>query len=189
MNIVILNGSPQRKGTVATLLRAVEAGASEKNKVEWINVYDLKMKPCMACMKCRPEKTCSLPPDDAHKVGQKIKGADGLIIGTPAHWGNMSAQLKTLFDRNVPVFLGEQHGGVPLPRQKGKPAAIITACGTPWPFNLFSGGSRGAARAVWYILRCGGYRLLGQVVKPNTRRNPQIPHNLLDKAKTLGRRF
>ncbi|HVO65487.1 MAG TPA: flavodoxin family protein [Syntrophales bacterium] len=188
MNVVILNGSPQKKGTVATLLRAVEEGVSEKHKVDWINVYDLKMKPCIACMKCRPDKTCALPNDDAHSVGQKIKKADGLIIGTPTHWGNMSAQLKTLLDRNVPVFLGEQ-GGVPFPRQKGKPAIIVAACSTPWPFNLLSAGIRGAARAVWSILRYGGYRLLGQVVKPNTRRNPYMPESLLEKAKKLGRRF
>lgn len=161
---------------------------SEKHKVEWINVYDLKIRPCIACMKCRPDKTCALPPDDAHSVGRKLKNAGGLIIGTPTHWGNMSAQLKNLFDRNVPVFVGEQ-SGVPFPRQKGKPAIIVTACSTPWPFNLFSAGSRAAARAVWSILRCGGYRLVGQSVKANTRRNPQLPQRLLEKAKILGRRF
>jgi len=188
MNIVILNGSPQRKGTVATLLRSVEEGLSEKHKVEWINIYDLKMKPCLGCMKCRPDKACALPHDDAHFVGKKIKSANGLIIGTPTHWGNMSSQLKTLLDRNVPVFLGER-SGVPFPRQKGKPTVIVAACSTPWPFNLLSAGSLGATRAVWSILRCAGYRLVGQIVKHNTRRNPYMPPSLLEKAKKLGRRL
>jgi NADPH-dependent FMN reductase len=180
MNLLVLNGSPRKKGTVASLLRAVAEGASDKHKVEWVDVYDLKMKPCVACMKCRPDK--------AHSVGQKIRNAGGLIIGTPTHWGNMSTPLMTLFDRNVPVFLGEE-SGVPHPRQKGKPAVIVTACTTPWPFNILAAGSRGSARAVWAVLRYGGYRLLGQVVKPGTRRRPQISKSLLEKAKKLGHRF
>ena len=188
MNLLVLNGSPRKKGTVATLLRAVAEGASDKHKVEWVDVYDLKMKPCVACMKCRPDKACALAKDDAHAVGQKIKKAGGLIIGPPTPWGNMSTPLMTLFDRNVPVVLGEQ-SGVPYPRQKGKPAVIVTACTTPWPFNFLAAGSRGSARAVCTVLRYGGYRLLGQVVKPGTRRRPQIPKNLLERAKKLGRRF
>jgi NAD(P)H-dependent FMN reductase len=189
MNILILNGSPHKKGIVATLLRAVADGVSEKHKVDWVDVYDLKMKPCIACMKCRPDKICALPRDDAHSLGQKIKKADGIIVGTPTHWGNMSAQLKTLFDRNVPAFLGERPGGIPSPRQSGKPAVIITACTTPWPFNLLSAGSRGAAKAVWQVLHYGGYRVLGQIVKPGTRRQPYISQKTLNKAKNLGRRF
>ena len=43
----------------------------------------------------------------------RYKDADGLIVGTPTHWGNMSAQLKLLFDRNVPVFMGEKPNGFP----------------------------------------------------------------------------
>ena len=49
MNLLVLNGSPHKKGTVATLLKAVAEGSSDRHKVEWIDVYDLKMKPCVAC--------------------------------------------------------------------------------------------------------------------------------------------
>ncbi|MFO7461466.1 MAG: hypothetical protein R6X07_12680, partial [Desulfatiglandales bacterium] len=43
--------------------------------------------------------------------------------------------LKCLFDRTVPVFMGEKASGIPLPRQKGKGAVIVTACTTPWPLT------------------------------------------------------
>ena len=91
MKILVLNGSPRKKGAVATLLNSIAEGARERHEVEWIDVYDLKMKPCIACMKCRPDGECVLPEDDAHVVGRKIKEAHGLIVGTPTHWGNMSA--------------------------------------------------------------------------------------------------
>jgi multimeric flavodoxin WrbA len=48
MSLLVLNGSPRKKGTVASLPRTVTEGASDKHKVEWIDVYDLKMKPCVA---------------------------------------------------------------------------------------------------------------------------------------------
>ncbi|MEN6327294.1 MAG: flavodoxin family protein [Syntrophomonas sp.] len=189
MKILFLNGSPRKNGTVANLLKMVADGISPKHEVEWINVYELKMKPCVACMKCRPDQECILPQDDAHIVGRKIRDADGLIIGTPTHWGNMSAQLKLLFDRNVPVFMGENPNGMPIPRQKGKPAVIVTACSTPWPFNFIAAESRGAIRAVNEVLHYGGYRLLGRIVKPGTKTSPAISDKLLKKAKILGEKF
>ncbi len=189
MNILVLNGSPRRKGTVAKLLKGIANGIDEKHTVEWIDVYDLKMQPCIACMKCRPDAECVLPEDDAHIIGRKIKDAGGLIVGTPTHWGNMSAQLKLLFDRNVPVFMGEKPNGFPIPRQKGKPAVIVTACTTPWPFNFIAAESRGAVKAVREVLHYGGYKILGKIVKPGTKSKPQISKRLLEKAETLGRQF
>jgi NAD(P)H-dependent FMN reductase len=189
MRILVLNGSPRKNGTVANLLKGVVDGISKKYEVDWIDLYDLRIKPCIACMKCRPDKECILPPDDGQIVGSKIRDADGLIVGTPTHWGNMSAQLKIIFDRNVPVFMGEKPNGLPLPRQKGKPAAIVTACTTPWPFSFIAAESRGTIRAVNEVLHYGGYKLLGTIVKPGTKTKPDISQALLSKAKVLGNRF
>ncbi|MBW2631591.1 MAG: flavodoxin family protein [Deltaproteobacteria bacterium] len=61
MRVLILNGSPRRKGTVATLLKSISDGVSQKHEVEWIDVCNLKMKPCIACMKCRPDSECAQP--------------------------------------------------------------------------------------------------------------------------------
>jgi hypothetical protein len=189
MRILILNGSPRKKGTVAALLKNMSDTVSKKHEVEWINVYDLKLKPCFGCMKCRPDGDCVLPEDDGHIVGRKIKNADGLIVGTPTHWGNMSSQLKMVFDRNVPVFMGEKPNGFPIPRQKGKRAVIITACTTPWPFNFIAAESRGAIRAVREVLHYGGYKIIGKVACPGTRKTLEISKKHLDRAVNIGHRF
>lgn len=189
MSVLFLNGSPRKKGAVATLLREVAAGLQDGLQVEWIDVYDLEMRPCIACMKCRPDQACALPPDDAHRMGELIRAADGLVVGTPTHWGNMSAQLKLLFDRNVPAFMGEKPNGFPIPNQKGKPAAMVVACSTPWPFNVLASESRGAARAVHEVLHYGGYRILGRVVKPGSKKNPELGDNLLKKSRRLGQKI
>ena len=186
MKILILNGSPRRKGTIAALLEHVADGVENPVLTEWIDVYDLSMKPCIGCMKCRQTGRCILAEDDAHRVGQKIREADGLIIGTPTYWGNMSAQLKMLFERNVPVFMGESKKGIPTPRQKGKKAVIVTACTTPFPFNFILPQSRGAVRAVKEVLRTGGYRIKGVVVKPGTKKHKGISGSEARKAKRSG---
>ncbi|MGE5453865.1 MAG: flavodoxin family protein [Methylocystaceae bacterium] len=189
MKVLVLNGSPRKDGTVTHLLQDVISGIKQPIEVEWINIYSLEMKPCLGCMRCRSLGSCILPEDDAHRVGRLIADADGLIIGTPTHWGNMSCQLKLLLDRNVPVFMGEKLNGLPLPKQKGKPAVIVTACTTPYPFNFIFRESRGAISAVREVLHYGGYRLIGSAVKPGSKRTPIISNHLKNKAFRLGQRF
>ena len=140
-------------------------------------------------MVCRKKETCILPEDDAHIVGRKIQDADALVIGTPTHWGNMCAPLKLLFDRNVPVFMGESPRGIPVPRQKGKRAVVVTACTTPWPFNFILPESRGAIRAVKEVLHYGGYKTVGTVTKPGTKKSKEISSSLKSKAGRLGRKL
>ncbi len=189
MKILVLNGSPRKNGTIASLLKAVTEPLSSGHDVEWIDVCELNMKFCTACMACREKETCILSEDDAHIVGRKIQEADALILGTPTHWGNMCAPLKILFDRNVPVFMGESPRGMPIPRQKGKYAVIVTACTTPWPFNFILPESRGAIRAVKEVLHYGGYKILGTVTKPGTKKSKEISKSSIAKAKSLGEKL
>ncbi|MDD3365093.1 MAG: NAD(P)H-dependent oxidoreductase [Syntrophomonas sp.] len=58
MRILVLNGSPRKNGTVANLLKSVVDGISNRYEVEWINVYELNIKPCIGCMKCRTDQEC-----------------------------------------------------------------------------------------------------------------------------------
>ncbi|HSL90304.1 MAG TPA: flavodoxin family protein [Ignavibacteriaceae bacterium] len=189
MKVLVLNGSPKRKGTVSSLLQNVVEGMNEKSDVEWINVYDLKMNHCIGCMKCRSTEECIMKKDDAHTVGEKIKNADALVIGTPVHWGNMSSPLKVLFDRNVPVFMGEGSNGFPIKRQKGKKAVIVTSCTTPWPFNFIAAESRGALNAVGEVLHYGGYKVVSKIAKAGTKKNPEIPNSLANKSRKAGNRL
>ncbi|TCO74932.1 flavodoxin family protein [Marinisporobacter balticus] len=184
--ILVLNGSPRRDGIVYTLLKEIIKCAEENNEIEWIDIYNLQMEPCIGCMKCRTDDTCVLPKDDAHIVGEKIKKADVLIVGTPTYWGNMSAQLKVLFERNVPVFMGEKASGIPLAKQKGKRAVIVVSCTTPWPFNFIAAESRGAVSAVKEVLHYGGYKVTGKIVKPGTKINNNISEKILSKARKIG---
>ena len=187
MSILILNGSPRKNGTVAGLLKEIARNVSREQRVEWVEVCDLDMRFCTACMKCRPDGECVLPEDDAHLVGRRIGKADSLVIGTPTHWGNMSSALKVLFDRNVPVFIGEDKKGHPIPRHKGKKAVMVTACSAPWPYNVIAFESRGALRSLKNVLHYGGYQIVGKVVAPGTKNRPEIDPRRLEEASKVGR--
>lgn len=120
MKALILNGSPRPQGVVVQALRTAadtlrQAGAD----IEWIDVYRTEFRPCTGCMQCRATNVCPLPRDAAHAVGERIRQAGLLVVGTPTYWGGMSARLKMLFERLVPVFMGESALGLPQPRQKG----------------------------------------------------------------------
>lgn len=189
MQVQVLNGSPRKHGMVAGLLRQIVAGLPNDCEVVWRDVCSLDMAFCSACMQCRDKGHCVLPEDDAHRVGREIAAADALVIGTPTHWGNMSAPLKLLLDRNVPLFMDESPSGIPKPQQRGKPAALAIACTTPWPLNFLLPESRGAARAVSEVLHYGGYRIVGKVVRPGSKNASEIPDRLGWRARRLGSRL
>lgn len=51
MKGLILNGSPRRDGKIGRLMKYAAEVSGED--VEVVNVYDLNIRPCTACMKCR----------------------------------------------------------------------------------------------------------------------------------------
>jgi NAD(P)H-dependent FMN reductase len=188
MRILVLNASPKKKGKVAGLLSAVADGARGTHDIEWVDLYGLSIKSCLGCMKCRPDKPCALPRDDAHVIAEKIAAADVLVVGTPTYWGNMSAPLKALFDRIVTTLEYIETGKMSLPRPllKGNRAVIVTASSSPWPLNLLSSQARGAVRSVSVVLKSAGMRVAGVVMLGNTRGMDEIPGRVLRKATRIG---
>jgi multimeric flavodoxin WrbA len=59
MNVLIIHASPRRKGVTSTLLSEIETAIAPVHERETIRIHDLNMKPCIGCMKCRPEGTLS----------------------------------------------------------------------------------------------------------------------------------
>ena len=169
MRYLILNGSPRKNGVTAQLLDRVQETLKTAHEGEYVHLYDLPIKPCIGCLKCRPDKTCILPRDGAHEVAEKIKQADLLVLGTPTYWGNMTGVMKLLFERCVPVF--EYLDGFTIRKNlKGKKALLLIPSGAPFPFNLLASQSRGTASAVKTVLKSGGVKVLKTLYVPNARK-------------------
>ena len=168
--ILFLNASPRPQGVSTSILRAMAEAFPSDGAVEWVDVNDLIMKPCIGCMQCRPDKVCILPRDDAHRIGEMLTESSALAIGAPTYWGNMPGPLKTLFDRNVPVLEHVVPGALPKPKHKGKPAVLVTAANAPAPFHRLGSQSGGTLRALKTILKGAGFSIAGTVAVPSAIR-------------------
>ena len=189
MKTVVLNGSPRRGGVVSQMLAHVCEALPEGCDIEWFGVGELNVRPCTGCMKCRSTGRCALPQDDAHRVAEAIRGADLLIVGSPCYWGNMSGQLKLLFDRVVYAMMGERPNGMPLPLHKGKRAVLLAASNTVWPFSVWCGQSSGVFRALGEVLRWSGFRIVGRFAKSGCRRQGVLTAREIRKCKKLGKKI
>ena len=173
MKALILDGGPRRKGVTSDLAAAVSAVLSRKGAdVRTERVYALDVKPCVGCLKCRPDRACALPEDDAHRIAGLIEEADTLVLASPTFWGNITGPMKTLVDRLVPVFehIDPKAGGLPVKKQKGKAGIIITSSNAPAGWHLLPSQSRGAVRAMKTILGAGGYRIRKVINVPDSSR-------------------
>ena len=174
MKLLIINGSPRKKGLISQMLRIFHEQAIATG-IEVTEVYanDLQIKPCMGCMACRSKRHCVLPEDDAQRVLALIQQADAIVIGAPCYWGNIPGQLKLLFDRIVYGMMRDTPR-FPEPLMKGKKAVFISTCTTPFPFNILMNQSRGAIRALREIGRFSGWKIVDTIERGGTATRPQL---------------
>ncbi|MBO7366436.1 MAG: flavodoxin family protein [Bacteroidales bacterium] len=174
MRILILNGSPRKKGLVSQMLGIMKEEAERKgNEVELIAANDLQVKPCIGCMVCRTKSACALPEDDSQRVLKKLQEADAVIIGAPCYWGNIPGQLKLLFDRMV-YGLMRDTPRFPEPLMKGKKAILVSTSTTPFPFNRLFNQTHGAIRALKEICSYAGFKITGTIERGGTHMHPQL---------------
>ena len=188
MNVLIINASPRKKGITSTLLAEAETAINPLHNTEVVRIQELDIKPCIGCLKCRPDKTCILPRDDGHILAEKIKEADLLIIGSPVYWGNMPGTLKIFFDRNVPLFEyceAKAIKYIPKPQLEGKKAILIVSGGSPFPFSLLPSQSRGTIRSLKTVLKSGGIKITSVLNVPDTYNFEKKEQHYLNKVKRL----
>ena len=174
MKLLIINGSPRKKGLISQMLRIFHEQAIATG-VEVTEVYanDLQIKPCMGCMACRSKRHCVLPEDDAQRVLALIEQADAIVIGAPCYWGNIPGQLKLLFDRIVYGMMRDTPR-FPEPLMKGKRLVCISTSTTPFPFNILMNQSHGAIRALREIGRFSGWKIVDTIERGGTATRPQL---------------
>jgi len=188
MQVLIINASPRKKGITSTLVEEINAAIRLIHNVETVRIQDLNIKPCVGCLKCRPDKICVLPKDDAHILAEKIKDSDILIIGSPVYWGNIPGTLKIFFDRIVSTFEyceAKAIRYIPKPQLKGKKAILIVSGGAPFPYNLLLSQSKGTIRSLKTILEAGGIKITSVLNVPDSFNFEKKKHYYLNKVRKL----
>ena len=99
MKIVILQGSPNIKGSTNLLVDSFTKGAKEANhEVIRYDLSKMKIHPCSGCLHCGYEGPCAFK-DDNEIIKKDLLSCDMVVFATPLYYYGMSAQLKTVVDR------------------------------------------------------------------------------------------
>lgn len=99
MKVILINGSPHERGCTYTALAEVARGLTDHGvDVEIIHIGTNDVLGCRGCFACRKVGKCVI--DDAvNEIAEKLKCADGMIIGSPVYFASPNGSLISLLDR------------------------------------------------------------------------------------------
>lgn len=99
MKIVILTGSPRKKGNSAYLADEFIKGAEENgHEIFRFDSAHHKVAGCMACNRCGMDGPCVIK-DDFQIVRPHLISADMVVFVTPMYYFGFSAQIRSVIDR------------------------------------------------------------------------------------------
>ena len=100
MKVVLINGSPHRKGNTFIALSEV-AGALEKEGVqtEIIQLGIKAVQGCIACNKCAELGHCVFQDTLYNQVREALQEADGIVVVSPVYYAGPNGALCALLDR------------------------------------------------------------------------------------------
>ena len=134
--IMIIDGGPRRNFNTASMLQKFAEGASSVSneiEVKAVRLYGLDYKGCMSCMACKikgkASNVCKFK-DALTPVLEEIAEADGLVLGSPIYFGDVTGQMRAFLERlafpwlsyndysmtapkRMPVVLVETMNGLP----------------------------------------------------------------------------
>lgn len=102
MKVIAFNGSPNKEGNTYHGIKIVlEELEKEGIETEIIHVGNKSIRGCIACRKCSQNKNgkCIIATDPVNEWIEKMKAADGIIIGSPVHYSAIAGTMKSFLDR------------------------------------------------------------------------------------------
>jgi multimeric flavodoxin WrbA len=102
MKVVAVNGSPRKNGNTAAMINAVFRELEAENiETELIHIGGELVRGCTGCRACFKMKNsrCILEDDMINDIIAKMAEADGIILGSPTYFANLTPELKALIDR------------------------------------------------------------------------------------------
>ena len=103
--IIIIDGGPRATFNTASMLKKFAEGASSISheiEIKTIRLYALDYKGCMSCMACKikgkASNVCKFK-DALTPVLEEIAQADGLVLGSPIYFGDVTGQMRTFLER------------------------------------------------------------------------------------------
>lgn len=104
MKVLGINSSARKGGNTAILINQVfEELNKEGIETELIEFAGQVIEPCRACWACGGQENCVHKKDRFWEVFEKMKGADGILLGSPVYSANISANMQAFLERAAVV--------------------------------------------------------------------------------------
>ena len=134
--IIIIDGGPRKNMNTAKLLQSFAEGAKSAGsnlKVKTIRLFDLDYKGCMSCMACKlkgkASNICRFK-DALTPLLEEIAQADGIVLGSPIYFGEVTGQMRAFLERLAFPWLSYNDYSLTAPKRM--PVVLIeTMNGTP----------------------------------------------------------
>lgn len=102
MKVVGFNGSARKDGNTAILIRAVFAELEKAGvETELVQLAGKTLRGCTGCGTCGKTKDlkCVLANDVLNECVAKMAAADGILLGSPVYFSDITSEMKALVDR------------------------------------------------------------------------------------------
>lgn len=133
MKVVAFNGSPREKGNTYFALKMVgEELEKEGIELEIVHVGNKAIRGCIGCNGCaknRDEKCVMSEENFVNEWIQKIKEADGVLLGSPVHFASLGATMKAFLDRAF--YVASVNGGLFRHKVGASVVAVRRSGGVP----------------------------------------------------------
>ena len=121
--IIVIDGGPRKTFNTAAMLQKFTEGVQSVSKdidVKTIRLYDMQYKGCISCMACKlkgnASNVCKFK-DALTPVLEDIAQADGLAMGSPIYFSEVTAQLRALLERLIFPWLSYADFSLTAPKK------------------------------------------------------------------------
>ncbi len=101
MKVVAFNGSPRREGNTKILIDSIFSVLNKEGiETEIVQLGNKIVHGCTACGKCKElaDAKCHIKNDHLNYCIEKMIEADGIIIGSPVYFADVTTEVKALID-------------------------------------------------------------------------------------------
>jgi len=100
MKVLAINGSSRKNSNTGILIRCVfEELEKEGIETEEIELAGNVIEPCKACWGCGGKENCVYHNDIFCGIFEKMKAADGILLGSPVYSANISSSMQAVLER------------------------------------------------------------------------------------------
>lgn len=132
--IIAINASPRSGWNTDILVREAAAGAvSAGAEAEIIDLYKIEnFTGCVSCFGCKTQGHLGkcIYRDGLAEVLEKIRTADGLILGSPVYLGDITCGLRALYERLIFQYISYKLDP-PSYNSRKIPVVFILTCNAP----------------------------------------------------------